>query len=33
MAHEISGFQPLISAARPCAAGNAEYFSVSLIEQ
>ena len=30
MAHKISSLQPLILAARPCAAGNAEYFSVSL---
>jgi hypothetical protein len=30
MAHKISGLLPLILAARPCAAGNAEYFSVSL---
>jgi len=30
MAHKISGLQPLILWAHPCAAGNAEYFSVSF---
>jgi len=31
MAHKISSLALLILAARPCAAGNAEYFNVSLI--
>ncbi len=30
MAHKISGLRPPILTARPCAAGNAEYVSVSL---
>ena len=29
-AHKISGLEPLILAVRPCTAGNAEHFSVSL---
>ncbi len=30
MAYKISSLPLLILAARPCAAGNAEYFSVSF---